>query len=155
MISDQDPADLPQASQTDDPADHFLEALCPACAKVVDAVCPGCGGHVEPAGATTVDAAATSGLSRTEFYRRFVLLIQNARNSKFTLGCYLIATGDAYADGVSMTEYAFTWGVKKATVSKQCNYICAYLQIPPSRYMRRAETKDNYRLANRRPTKMP
>ena len=154
MITEHDPAELPQASAVDDPSEHFLEALCPKCTHVVDAVCPHCRSHVEPAGTTTVDGAAQSGLSRGEFYRRFVTLIQAARNSKFTLCCYLIATGDAYADGVSMTELARTWSVKKATVSKQCNFICAYLKIPPSRYMRREDTKENFRRSNRRPSKI-
>lgn len=154
MITHSDPAELPECSAEDRPADHMLEAFCPACNHVVDACCPKCHTHLEPAGAST-DGAATSSLTRAEYYRRFILLIQNARNSKFMLGCYLIATGDAFADGISMEDYARTWGVTKATVSKQCVYICAYLGIPPSRYMRAAATKENYRQSNTRPKKLP
>lgn len=154
MISHCDPSDLPEAAAEDKPADHMLEAFCPGCNHVVDAVCPKCKTHLEPAGAST-DGATISALSRGEYYRRFILLIQNARNSKFMLGCYLIATGDAFADGVSMEEYARTWGVGKATVSKQCVFICSYLNIPPSRYMRAAGTKENYRQSNTRPKKLP
>jgi len=152
MITHCDPAELPEASSNDKPADHMLEAYCPKCLHVVDACCPDCGTHLEPAGAT-VDGASTSTLTRGEYYRRFIVLIHNARNSKFMLGCYLIATGDAFADGVSMEEYARQWGVTRATVSKQCVFICAYLKLPPSRYMRAADTKDNYRNSNTRPQK--
>lgn len=150
MIGSGDPAERNEASFVDPPEAHFMEAFCPGCRQAVDAVCPACRGHVEPAGAST-DGAAQSELSRAEFYRRFVLMLQGARNSKFMLGCYLIATGDAFADGVSMTDFAKAWSVKKATVSKQCVFICRYLQIRPSRYMRRPETKASYRAANVRP----
>ena len=150
MITHCDPAELPEAASLDRPADHMLEAYCPSCANVVDACCPRCKTHVEPSGC---DDHHGSVLSNAELYRRFVLLIQSARNAKFTFGCFLIATGDAYADGVSMEDYARTWGVGKATVSKQCVYICAYLGIPPSRYMRAAEAKQSYQASNVRPTK--
>lgn len=154
MITHCDPAQLPEASSHEQAEDHILEAWCPACAHAVDAQCPECRSYLEPAGVAT-HGRTPSVLQRTEFYRRFILLIQNARNSKFTLGCFLIATGDAFADGISMAAYARTWSVKKATVSKQCNYICRYLGLPPSRYMRGAETKPNYRAANTRPRKLP
>lgn len=157
MLSSSDPADLPEASVHDHPADHILEAWCPQCGKAVDAACPHCQHHVEPGGTVgsgTATGAGLSTLDRVEFYRRLVLLIVTARNSKFMIGCYLIATGDAFADGISMTDFAKLWSVKKATVSKTCNIICSKLEIPPSQYMRRAETKDHYRQANRRPTKM-
>jgi hypothetical protein len=153
MITHCDPAQLPEASADDPPAGHMLEAHCPSCAHVVDAVCPKCKTHLEPAGVST-DGAAASNLNRVEYYRRFVLLLQNARNTKFMLGCYLIATGDAFADGISMESYARTWSVTRATVSKQCVFICRYLGLPPSRYMRRAETKDSYRQSNTRPKKI-
>jgi hypothetical protein len=119
----------------------------------VDAVCPRCRSHVEHNGASA-DGAELSVLSRSEFYRRFILLIQGSRNSKFAIGCYLIATGDAYAAGVSMADFARAWSVTKATVSKQCNIICAYLAIPPSRYMRDQDAKESYRVANKRPDKI-
>jgi hypothetical protein len=147
-----DVADLPIASALDNPVDHFLNAWCPGCECVVDAVCPDCGHSVEAAGAST-DGAAGSVFDRPEFYRRFVVLIQSARNSKFFLGCYLIATGDAFAGGVSMEEFARTWGVKKQTVSKTCRFICHHLGIPPSRYMREERTAAKFRLTNRRPRK--
>jgi len=148
-----DIADLPIASALDNPADHFLNAYCPGCRHVVDAACPDCGRNVESSGATT-DGVTVSRYSRPEFYRRFVIMIQNARNSKFTLGCYLIATGDAFAEGVSMEVFAKTWGVKKQTVSKACRFICLHLGIPPSRYMRKEETAAKFRLANRRPRRV-
>ena len=148
-----DIADLPIASAHDDPVDHFLTAYCPGCKRVVDAACPDCGRTVEASGAST-DGAAGSSLHRSEFYRRFLQLLQGARNSKFTLGCYLISTGDAFAEGVSMAEFARQWGVRRATVSKQCHLICAALGLPPSRYMRDEATCDKFRLSNRRPRKL-
>lgn len=119
---------------------------------MVDAVCPECEHNVEASGAST-DGAAASMFSRSEFFRRFLQLLQSARNSKFTLGCYLISTGDAFAEGVSMADYARQWGVRRATVSKQCHLICAALGLPPSRYMRDEETCSKFRLSNRRPRK--
>lgn len=129
-----------------------MEGFCPKCNRAVDASCPKCKTHVEPAGPAEGDA--TSQLSRHEFYRRFVAMIQNSRNAKFTLGCYLIATGDAYADGVGISEFGKAWGVGKATVSKHCRMICAQLRIPPSSYMRKEETRAKFRQSNRRPQKI-
>ena len=154
MISHCDPAELNEASTEDKSEDHFLQAHCSCCDNVVDAVCPKCKTHVEPSGAS-ISGSANSFISRGEYYRRVIMLIQNARNAKFTLGCYLIATGDAFADGVSMNDYARLWSVKKATVSKQCVAICKYLSIAPSRYMRQESTKENYIQSNRRPQKLP
>lgn len=151
--SECDAADLPQASAHDHPAEHCLEAFCPRCQHAVDAACPKCKSHLEPAGATSAQGA-TSELSRHEFYRRFVALVQNSRNAKFTLGCYLIATGDAYADGVGISEFGKAWGVGKATVSKHCRMICDLLGIPPSSYMRKEETRAKFRQSNRRPQKI-
>lgn len=148
-----DIADLPAASACDDPAEHFLEAYCPECKQTVNPVCPDCGRTVEASGAST-DGAAGSELQRSEFYRRFLQLLQGARNSKFTLGCYLISTGDAFAEGVSMSEFAKEWGVRRATVSKQCHLICAALGLPPSRYMRDEATCAKFRMSNRRPRRV-
>ncbi len=153
-----DAADLPQASMVDHPADHLMETYCPKCDHAVEAVCPKCQGHVEPgwsgpAGYLAKDNAASSRLTPGDFYRRFATMLQNQRNSKFTLGCYLIATGDAYADGVSMTEFGERWGVTKAAVSKHCRLICAFLGIQPSQYMRREATAAKFRGSNRRPVK--
>lgn len=149
QVAFRDPADLPQVSIVDNPEDHCLEALCPRCGNVVDAVCPKCKGHVHPAGA----GLAKSCHAAPEFYRRFVNLLISSRNKTFTLACYLIATGDAYADGVTMQETARSFGVCKATVSKQCVFICKYLGITPSAYMRREAAAGTFRLSNRRPRK--
>lgn len=144
-----DPAELPQAAVTDDPASHFLEGMCPHCGHAVDAACPECGGHVEASGSEDHSTV----LPRNEYYRRLLLMLEKARNTKFMLGCYFIATGDRLAEGVSMTDYAKEWSVKKATVSKQCRFICAYLGLPPSRYMRDEHTVEQFRIKNRRPCK--
>lgn len=153
MITHCDPSELPEAASDDRPQDHMLEAMCPRCNHVVDACCPNCKSHVEPTGADG-GGLRDSVLSRSEQYNRILQLLQNARNTKFTLGCFLIATGHAYADGVSMEEYARQWGVVKATVSKQCVFICDYLGIPPSQYMRPVSTKESYRQSNTRPKKI-
>jgi len=145
-----DPAELPQASFVDSPESHFLEAHCPQCRHEVDAVCPICSFHVEQSGACS--NTVTSGLS--DKYRRILLLIQNSRNAKFTLHCLLIATGDAYADGLSMTEVARMWSTVRANVSKHCREICRELEIQPSAYMMNEEAAGKFRLANRRPVKV-
>jgi hypothetical protein len=150
---DRDAAESSRASTCDHPADHVLEALCPDCGHPVDAVCPTCGGNVEASGCTSVDGAALSSLTPAEFYRRFVMLISGARNAKFLLGCYLIATGDAGAEGISMTEFGEHWGVGKAAVSKQCGLICEFLGIEPGRGMRKEATRRKLALSNRRPRK--
>jgi hypothetical protein len=80
-------------------------------------------------------------------------MIKTSRNLAFFFDCFLISTGDANADGVSMAEVAKEWSVTKATVSKQCNFICAYLALPPSRYMRDEGAKESYRAINVRPQK--
>lgn len=159
MSALQDLADSPRASSCDHPADHVLEGMCPACGHPVDAQCPTCHGSLEASGAGDRQSQMANGqlvscLTPEEFYRRFVLMIHNARNSKFSLGCYLIATGSGFADGVSMTDYAREWRVRKATVSKQCRYICGYLGIPPSRYMREEAVAAKFKLSNRRPRKV-
>lgn len=144
---------MPQVAVLDNPEDHYLEAFCDRCHDVVDAVCPKCRGHVHPAGACTTNAPERSSYGSAQFYRRFANLIQASRNSKFMLACYLIATGDAYADGITMEHTAEAWGVCKGTVSKQCVFICKYLGIPPSPYMRKEDAGEKFRQSNRRPTK--
>ena len=58
-----DAADSPRASSCDHPADHVLEAFCPACAHPVDAVCPSCRGNVEASGAALGGAGLPMGLT--------------------------------------------------------------------------------------------
>lgn len=99
-------------------------------------------------------SAAGADLLWMKYFRRVLMLLEGARNAKFMLGCYFIATGDAFAEGLSMDEFARRWSVKKQTVSKQCRQICVQLGLPPSRYMRKPETAAKFRLANRRPRKI-
>ena len=149
LVSAADIADLPIASACDDPAEHFLNAWCPRCEQVVDAVCPECGHTVEQSGAGSGGAVAAA--RAMDLIRQVLQLAQSARNSKFTIGCILIAMGHTYAEGVSMADYARAWGVRRATVSKQCHLVCAALGLPPSRYMKDEATCAKYRLSNRRP----
>src|SRR5690349_1395762 len=114
-----DACDLPQSSTTDHPIDHALEAYCPHCAHEVDAICPECRSMVEPNGADDAMAPISAG----EFHRRLLNYLYSKRNSKFAIACFFIATGQAEADGISMTEFAVHFGVTKATVSKYCREI--------------------------------
>jgi hypothetical protein len=149
------PAESPLACVLDNPEEHFLEAHCPRCNHPTDAVCPHCGGHVEPAGMELPQInGCRSDRTGPEFYRHFISLVEESRNPKLFLACYYVATGDAGAQGLSMTDLAKRWSVKKATISKYCRTICERLSIPPSQYMRKEETADKFRLANRRPQKM-
>ncbi len=153
-----DVADLPVASACDDPVDHILNAWCPRCNQVRDAICPECQHAVEASGAEEKSGRQSCHEARQlewiAAYRRLLLMLVAARNTKFTLQCYLLATGSGFAEGKSMTELAREWGVKKATVSKQCRAICGQLGIAPSQYMRKEETAQKFRLANRRPRKV-
>ena len=129
--------------------------MCPRCGHVVDACCPECNGNVEASGAAVGDPGKSlSCLGPVEFYRRLVVMLMNSRNTKFMLACYLISTGDGFADGVSMTDLAKKWSVRKATVSKQCRFICGYLGLPTSRYMRDEKVANKFKLTNRRPRKV-
>ena len=143
MISETDPSELPEASYGDDPASHFLSGVCPNCQHEVDAICPHCRTHVEA-------DAEQNRLVRD--LRRVFSILEEARNTKFMLGCLMIATGDSFADGISMTDYARKWRVKKATVSKHCRQICKTLGLRPSRYMASEEVVQKHRLSNGRPT---
>lgn len=134
----------------DHPSEHMLEAYCPHCDHQVDAQCPKCGSIVESSGA---DEMLTP-LSASEFHRRLLHYLYSKRNSKFAIACFLIASGSAEADGLSMTEFAMSFGVTKAAVSKYCRDICEYFHIPPSRYMRTEENAAKFKLSNIRPTKV-
>jgi len=140
----------PEQCVRDDPVDRILEALCPRCGHAVDAVCPDCGANVESGGSEPKGTV----LSRAEYYRRLLLMLQGARNTKFMLCCYFIATGDALAEGTSMVRLSEEWKVTKAQVSKQCRFICQYLGVPPSRYMRDEQAATTFRMKNRRPRKL-
>lgn len=153
QIDYHDPHKIPDQAINDHPADRLVEAYCPRCGHEVDAVCPECGGHVETGEPTTpgdTDRSLQSTLPRAEFYRLFVGLLQEHRNAKFFYGCYLFATGDAYADGVSMVDFAREHGVTKATVSKHARRICNRLRLTPSKYMRDEKTARQFARSNRR-----
>ena len=144
MITDTDPAEMPQAATVADPTSRLLTVVCPACEHEVDAICPGCGRQLEHEGETERTLARD--------LRRLLSILEEARNSKYMLGCLLIATGEGFADGISMTEYARKWGVTRAKVSKDCRAICRDLNIQPSRYMMSDHAANGHRLSNGRPT---
>lgn len=76
------------------------------------------------------------------------------RNTKYYLGCILIATGDPASEGISLKEYGKQWGVTRAAVSKHCVFICAYLGISPSPSMLSEECREEYRKHNVRKVKL-
>jgi hypothetical protein len=146
-----DPAELPQASIIDHPSEHTVEAYCSNCCHGVDAVCPECNRQVESHGSGEVFPFEAA----SEFHRRVLHYLYSKRNSKFAIACFLIATGSPDADGVSMTEFAKSFGVTKAAVSKYCREICRSFNIPPSRYMQTEESANKAKIGNWRPTKKP
>lgn len=152
MISLCDPAKLPQASCTHE--HETLEAHCHNCGKAGDAICPHCRTEYRPD--STIEAGSHRQIAGGDVLAKCAALarfIQGKRNSKFWWGCFLIATGDAEADGVSMEDYGAAWSVGRACVSKTCVEICVRLGIPPSRYMRTEEARESYRKSNRRNAK--
>ena len=152
MISICDPADLPQSSCEDN--HQTIEAVCRRCGKPGDAVCPHCDAQYDRG--ALLDEPHNLHASPAEMLTRFARLarlITSKRNGKFWWCCYLVATGDASAAGVSMTEIGNQWSVSRAYVSKTCVQICVILGIPPSQYMRTEHARESARLSNRRPTK--
>jgi len=105
---------------------------------------------VEPENSPNIGCA--SGLM--ERFRGLMLDAMAKRNTKYWLGCILIATGDAAAEGVSLREYARTWGLTTAAVSKHCVSICVQLGIKPSRGMLSEEAREQYRKHNVRKVKL-
>jgi hypothetical protein len=135
----------------EDPSKHNLPGVCLRCNEAGDLKCPHCGStHV------TADGMAPAASSRSTSDEKFRLLLikaQEYRNSKFFLGCVLIATGDPAAAGATMEEFGAHWGVGKAAVSKLCVWICEFLDIDPGPYQKSKAAKNSYRQSNRRPAK--
>src|SRR5690242_10532511 len=104
----------------DNPGDHTTPGLCLTCGKMSDLQC-GCCKSTNVA-ADTSPAGESNPIKRgaLERFRRLMLYFQAHRNSKFALQCFLIASGDPSALGVSMTEIAKKWSVTRAAVSKEC-----------------------------------
>lgn len=148
-----DPADLPQASACDHPADHGVEAFCTRCNHEVDAVCPVHGTPVEPTG-----EESGAGLRLTPevqwFLRRLFTTILQARNKTIVMHAYLFATGDAYADGLSMTDVSRQLGCTKAVISKHAVKWVREFGLDPSRYMLSKKAAQKFRESNRRPVKV-
>lgn len=152
MISTCDPAELPQASIED--SRQTIEAVCTHCGKSGDAVCPHCQAML--ARESLMQEPHNVRGSSAEMLTRFALLartITGKRNSKFWWCCFLVATGDAGAAGLSMTDLGRRWSVSKAYVSKTCIEICGILGLPPSQYMRTEHARESSRLSNRRSIK--
>lgn len=128
-----------------------IEAVCPNCGKHGDAVCPHCLHEYEP-NCLVEDYGFRPGTNQ-EILARFASFVRFAseqRNMRFWLACFLIASGDSRADGVSMRDIGKDFKVGKACVSKTCVEICKRLQIPPSAAMRSEESKESFRESNRR-----
>ncbi len=128
-----------------------LEAHCLGCGKNGDAVCPHCGSEYGPD--SPIEEYRFKISTNAEFLKKFADFagyVKAARNGRFWLECFTVASGDASADGESMEEIAKRWSVTKACVSKTCIAVCARLGIPPSRAMRDEASRDLYKQHNRR-----
>lgn len=153
MITATDPAELPEAS-----CEHrheTLECVCLNCGKPGDAICPHC--HTEYSPESAVEDSGIKPSSPQEMLAKFAALarmITAKRNSKFWWACFLVATGDAAADGLSMKDIGEQWNVGAACISKTCIEICGRLGIEPSRYMRDESARDSYRKSNIRKKKI-
>lgn len=133
----------------DTPSNHNTPGVCHQCGRGGDLACPHCNStDTEAEGLHQVDKAGL-----VEKYRRLLMDAMEKRNTKYYIGCILIATGDPAAEGVSLVEYAKEWGVTRAAVSKHCVAICTYLGIPPSDYMRSEQARESYRKHNKRRAK--
>lgn len=128
---------------------HTTIGCCEACGKTVDLKCSKCG-SIKVA---VQDQTPPLPVSVGERFRQLILMAHDYRNSKFYLGCLLIATGDPAAAGKTMTDFAKQWGVGRAAVSKLCCWICNYLGIDPSPYMKSKSARESFRKSNRRPIK--
>ena len=85
-------------------------------------------------------------------FRRAILFAHDARNSKKSLACMLIAIGDPSAAGVSMRDVARRFKVSKQDISLECRNWCVLLNIQPSSYMRAAD-RSNFKRNNTRKSK--
>jgi hypothetical protein len=134
----------------DTPANHNTPGICHQCGRGGDLICPHCKStDTEAEGLNQIDK---SGL--VERYRRLLMDAMSKKNTKYYIGCILIATGDPAAEGVSMADYAKAWGVTRAAVSQHCVAICTFLGMPPSEYMRSEAARDSYRKHNVRKVKV-
>ncbi len=132
----------------DDPSNQTVEGLCQGCGKVSDLKCSCCG---------STSVLASEGEQKAKDVtklRQVILMAQSAKNSKYFLGCFLIAIGDPAAMGERMREFAAHWHVSRQAVSKTSNLIRIYLGLPPSQYMKSEESRQSFRKSNRRPQKI-
>ena len=128
-----------------------VEAVCCNCGLPGDAVCPHC--RHEYTADSLVPPDGKISATPEQLIARFAALarhIGEQRNARFWWACFLIATGQADADGVSMADLGRKWGVGRAAVSKICVEICARMGLPPSRSMRSEGSKKSFQLSNRR-----
>lgn len=80
--------------------------------------------------------------------RRVVCKIALMSNSKMGAETFLIATGDAAADGKTITGTAKRHGLTKAAVSSACVSWCEFLGKRPSEYMRGEASKITFKKSN-------
>lgn len=138
-----------EPSFVDNPVDHYSQAYCRRCGIPFDVECPTCESDDCEYGEHTADRA-----SQLERMRRLLMYAQEQRNTKYFLGCILMAMGDPSVEGTSLAEYARYWRVTRAAVSKHCVAICKFLGINPSAFMRSEGSRTQYKSSNRRPIKL-
>lgn len=130
----------------DDPSQHTTEGFCRQCGQTTDLKCAGCG-------SVDIQTDATNGAHSSlhiEGFRKLLMDALSRRNSKFYLTCAMIAIGDPSADGISMTCIAKRFGVSRQAISKLTTEISQRLNLPPSQYMKSAESRNAFRNSNRR-----
>lgn len=129
-----------------------LECWCSHCNGTRDAVCPECGSDLGPDSPIEDHGfKASSPQERLVKLAEFIRFLMSTKNKELWCACYLIASGDGAADGISMAELAKHAGRSRASISKICVGICARLGIPPSQYMRSEAARIKYRESNVRP----
>lgn len=153
MITYDDPSTLPESSTDDTPDKHRVNGYCEACDTVHDLICPKCKSARVQADNHGFKEANIELI--TARWRQLLMHAQQQKNSKYFIGCILIATGDSAAEGVTMEAYAKEWGKTKADVSKNCVAICAYLGATPRGGMKSEACKKNFVARNQRPPTIP
>lgn len=85
-----------------------------------------------------------------EIFTRAITEIYDARNSKKSALCLLIAMGTQAAQGRKIVSAARQFGVSKQDISKGCVAWCEFMGIEPSSYMRSQASKESFVNSNKR-----
>lgn len=106
-----------------------------------------------PLAAELTEATEPKLLSTVKQFTRAIANIYFAHNAKQSALCFMIAIGDHAAQGRKIKSAAREFGVSKQAISKTCVEWCEFMGIPPSDYMRKEASKENFKKSNHRNTK--